>query len=61
MRGGIGMHLGLGIGFTFTYILFMQISMVFATFGDLSPFMAAWIPNLIFTIVGLVLLKTAQK
>lgn len=61
MRGGIGMHLGLGIGFTFTYILFMQISMVFATFGDLSPFLAAWIPNFLFTAVGLVLLKTAQK
>lgn len=61
MRGGIGMHLGLGIAFTFTYILFMQITMVFATFGDLSPFFAAWIPNFVFAIIGLVLLRTAQK
>jgi len=61
MRGGIGMHLGLGIGLTFTYILFMQVSMVFATFGNLSPFFAAWIPNLVFAVVGLVLLWTAQK
>ena len=61
MRGGIGMHLGLGIVFTFTYILFMQVTMVFATYGDLSPFLAAWIPNLIFAVVGLVLLWTAQK
>ncbi|MCK4569453.1 MAG: LptF/LptG family permease [Bacteroidales bacterium] len=61
MRGGIGMHLGLGIALTFTYILFMQITMVFATFGNLSPFLAAWIPNIIFAAVGLVLLKTAQK
>ncbi len=61
IRGGIGMHLGLGIGFTFTYILFMQVSIVFATFGNLSPFLAAWIPNLIFAVVGLVLLWTAQK
>lgn len=61
MRGGIGMHLGLGIGLTFTYILFMQVSMVFATFGNLSPFFAAWIPNLVFAVIGLVLLWTAQK
>jgi len=61
MRGGIGMHLGLGIAFTFTYILFMQVTMVFATYGDLSPFFAAWIPNIIFAIIGLVLLWTAQK
>ena len=61
IRGGIGMHLGLGIGFTFTYILFMQITMVFATYGNLSPFFAAWIPNIIFAVVGLVLLMTAQK
>lgn len=61
MRGGIGMHLGLGIAFTFTYILFMQVTMVFATYGDLSPFLAAWIPNIIFAAIGLGLLVTAQK
>jgi lipopolysaccharide export system permease protein len=61
VRGGIGMHLGLGILFTFTYILFMQITVVFATFGDLSPFLAAWIPNMVFAVIGLALLKTAQK
>ncbi|NQT77682.1 MAG: YjgP/YjgQ family permease [Bacteroidetes bacterium] len=61
VRGGIGMHLGLGILFTFTYILFMQITVVFATFGDLSPFLAAWIPNMVFAVIGLLLLKTAQK
>ena len=61
MRGGIGMHLGLGIAFTFTYILFMQVTMVFATLGNLSPFLAAWIPNIVFAVVGLGLLRTAQK
>lgn len=61
MRGGIGMHLGLGILITFTYILFMQVTMVFSTLGNLSPFLAAWIPNIVFAVLGLGLLRTAQK
>ena len=61
LRGGIGMHLGLGILLTFAYILFMRVTTVFATVGDLPPLIAAWIPNFIFMIIGLYLLKTAPK
>ncbi|NTV82821.1 MAG: YjgP/YjgQ family permease [Bacteroidales bacterium] len=61
LRGGIGMHLGLGILLTFAYILLMRITTVFATVGDLPPYLAAWIPNLIFGIIGLFLLRSAPK
>ncbi len=61
VRGGIGMHLGIGITIAFSYILFMQISKSFAISGDLSPALAAWIPNLIFSIIGIYLLKKAPK
>jgi lipopolysaccharide export system permease protein len=61
LRGGIGMHLGLGILLTFVYILLMRITSVFATVGDLPPYIAAWIPNMIFGIIGLYLLRTAPK
>lgn len=61
VRGGIGMHLGLGIGIAFAYILFMQVSTVFATFGTLPPVLSAWVPNVIFTIMGIYLLKNAPK
>lgn len=61
VRGGIGMHLGIGITIAFSYILFMQISKSFAISGSLSPFVAAWIPNLIFCIIGIYLLKKAPK
>ncbi len=60
-RGGIGMHLGLGIAISFAFILFMQISTVFATAGALSPLIAVWIPNILFFILGLFLLKMAPK
>jgi lipopolysaccharide export system permease protein len=61
LRGGIGMHLGLGILLTFAYILLMRVTTVFATIGDLPPSIAAWIPNVIFGIIGLYLLRTAPK
>lgn len=61
LRGGIGMHLGLGILLAFSYILLMRVSTVFATFGNLPPSIAAWIPNLIFVIIGLMLLRSTPK
>jgi lipopolysaccharide export system permease protein len=61
VRGGIGMHLGLGIAITFSYIMFMQISTVFATYGNLHPAIAAWLPNIIFSILGVYLIIKAPK
>lgn len=55
VRGGIGLHLGLGIGLAFLFILIMQISTVFAVSGNLSPALAAWMPNIIFGIVAIFL------
>lgn len=61
LRGGIGMHLGLGILLAFTYILFMRVTTVFATYGNLPPSVAAWIPNLVYTFIGINLLFKAPK
>jgi lipopolysaccharide export system permease protein len=61
VRGGIGMHIGLGILISFTFILFMQVSTTFAASGLVSPLLAVWIPNFIFSGLALYLLKIAQK
>jgi lipopolysaccharide export system permease protein len=61
VRGGIGMHIGLGIGISFTFIMFMQVSTTFAAGGLISPIIAVWIPNVIFSFLALYLLKIAQK
>lgn len=61
VRGGIGLHLGVGIALTFSYIMFMQFSTVFSTNGSLSPFIGAWIPNIIYLFIGVYLLQKAPK
>ena len=61
VRGGIGVQLGFGIALSFTYILFMQVSNTFAINGVMPPFIAVWLPNIIFTLVALVLLRNAPK
>ena len=61
VRGGIGFHLGLGLALTFIYILFLQIFTVFATFGDLPPLIAVWVPNIIFGVIAFVMIRFAPK
>jgi lipopolysaccharide export system permease protein len=61
VKGGIGMHIGLGLGLSFGYILFMQFSSQFAINGSLSPILAAWLPNILFTFISLYLYRLAPK
>ena len=61
VRGGIGSQLGLGIAISFTYILFMQISNTFAISGSIPVFLAVWIPNFVFAIITVYLVKIAPK
>jgi lipopolysaccharide export system permease protein len=61
VRGGIGMHIGFGLALSFGYILFMQFSSQFAISGTLSPFFAAWVPNIIFIVISIVLYRMAPK
>ena len=60
-RGGMGLNLGLGITITFMYIIFMEFFRVFAISGAISPFMAGWLPNIIFASVGVYFLVKAPK
>lgn len=50
-RGGIGVNLAVGITLAFVYIFFNQISLTYSTQGYVSPFIAAWMPNITFGIL----------
>lgn len=60
-RGGVGVHLGIGIGLTFTYLLLIQIFNTAGNTGVLTPWVAVWIPPILFFIIALYLLKKAPK
>ena len=61
LKGGLGFHLGLGILISFAYIMFMQFTSVFSNTGLMPPLVAAWVPNLFFSIVAIFLYRRACK
>lgn len=61
VRGGMGLHIGVGIALSFAYILFMTVSTTFAVNGNMSPWLAVWIPNFAFSIVAAALYFKAPK
>jgi len=61
VRGGMGLHLGIGIALSALYILFSTISTTFSVSGVMSPFLAVWLPNFVFILIGFYLYSTAPK
>lgn len=61
VRGGIGLHLGFGLALSFTFIMFMKVTQTFSIKGGLDPMVAMWIPNVVYGILALYLLKRAPK
>ena len=61
VRGGSGAHLAVGVLISVTYIIFSRFSLVFATKGNFTPFLAAWLPNILFGLLAFYLYKRAPK
>jgi lipopolysaccharide export system permease protein len=52
IRGGSGIHLAIGLMICAIFILFDRFSTIFSTKGDLNPYLAAWIPNIVFGYIA---------
>jgi lipopolysaccharide export system permease protein len=61
VRGGIGLPLGIGIILCFAFIIADKFAFVFAEKGTLPPLMAAFVPNIIFGLLGVYLIYKAPK
>lgn len=60
-RGGTGLQTAIGFLLSFVFILFFMLSRTFAEAGSLPPFMAAWIPNLIFATISIFMYKYVPR
>ncbi len=61
VRNGMGLYIVAGMLLSGAYIIIQQFSTVFATKGDLNPLVAVWIPNLLFCVIAVFLIKRAPK
>jgi lipopolysaccharide export system permease protein len=60
-RGGSGVHLALGFVIAAFFVLSDRFSTVFATKGNFPPLLAAWVPNIVFTLVAYLLYRKTPK
>lgn len=61
VRGGIGVHLALGVLLILMYIFAMKITTVASTNAGFNPFLAVWLPNLVFGVIGVWIYLRAPK
>jgi len=60
-KGGMGLYLGIGLALSFAYIMLQTVSATFAINANTPPMLAAWIPNIIFTVVAWFCYKKAPN
>ena len=60
-KGGMGLNIGIGLGLSFSYILFTTITSSFAVSGLVSPMIASWFPNILYTFIAIYLYRMAPR
>ena len=60
-RGGMGMNLAIGIGLAFTFIFFDKVFGTLAEKSSIPPIVAVWLPNIVFGILAVYLLRNAKR
>jgi lipopolysaccharide export system permease protein len=60
-REGTGFQIAFGFLLAFIYIIFVIMSRSMAQVGSMGPLMAAWIPNIIFSVIGMIMYKTVPR
>lgn len=60
-KGGMGFALGLGLALSAIYILLQGICSSFSTQAGMAPWLAAWLPNIIYIPIAIALYKRAPR
>lgn len=59
-RGGAAYGIGISLATTVVFLMLIQLTKAFGAKGFMSPELAAWIPSIVFTIAGLILMKRVR-
>ncbi|MBK12595.1 MAG: hypothetical protein CL849_03600 [Crocinitomicaceae bacterium] len=60
-RGGTGIHILIGVVIGFVYVFSAKLTSVSATHAGVLPAVAAWTPNVLFGMLGIMLYRRAPK
>lgn len=60
-RGGVGLQIAIGFVLAFLYIIFYILSKGIAEAGSMNPILAVWLPNIVFTVVSVVMYFTVPR
>ena len=60
-RGGMGINLAIGIAIAFAFVFFDKIFGALAEKSSINPLIAVWLPNVLFGILAIYLLKNAKR
>lgn len=60
-RRGTGYQIALGFTIAFIFIIFFMMSKAIAEAGTFNPTLAVWIPNIVFSIIGVILYNTVPR
>jgi lipopolysaccharide export system permease protein len=60
-RGGSGLHIAMGFILAAVFVVMDKFSLTFSTKGNFHPVLAAWMPNIVFTLVAFYLYRRAPK
>ena len=60
-RGGSSFQIALGFLLAFVYIIFFIFAKSIAEVNSMNPILAVWIPNIVFSGVGVLLYKTVPR
>lgn len=59
--GGTMLNVGICLGLVFAYYVFYSSGITLGQHGTLPPYVASWMPNIVMTVVALVLLKRLKR
>ncbi len=60
-RGGTGFQIAMGFLIAFIFIIFFILARAIAEAGSMNPILAVWLPNIGFSIVGLIMYHTVPR